>query len=62
MIMANNKQIITIGNPFEMPIEVTPDVATERSFWTQTTPATDPQAIATSPYKTIAPQPPAPAL
>ena len=63
MIRETTKQISnSIGNPFEMQIEAPPDVATERSFFTQMTPATDPQAIMTSTCKTMAPQPPAPAL
>ena len=45
-----------------MPIEAQPDVARERSLLTQMTPDTDPQAIPTRKYKTMAAHPPAPAL
>ena len=63
MIRETTKQISnSIGNPFEMPFEAQPDVATERSFLTQITPDTDPQAIPTRAYKTMAHRPPAPTL
>ena len=63
MIRETNMQISnSIGNPFEMPIEAQPDVAKERSFLTQITPDTDPQAIPTKTYKRMAAHPPAPAL
>ena len=63
MIRETTKQISnSIWNPCEMPFEAQPDVATERSFLTQMTPDTDPQAIPTRPYKTMAAHPPAPTL